>query len=98
GCKHKEGADASSERIERQHEPGYAITDREQQLPEKTAYAAARSKPEEQMPDSADEQEPADDNRNTYPGGERQSDSQKPADQHQDSPNHIALPRSGCRD
>src|SRR6476469_2294263 len=96
-CQHQGEPGETGERAQSEHKPGCAINDRKQQLPEKTADAAARSKPEEQMPDSADEQEPADDNRNTYPGCERQSDSQKPADQHEDPPDHIsfARPRHG---
>src|SRR5436190_6687575 len=44
-----------------------AVNQSEQQLPEKTADAAARPKPEEQMPDCADQQKPADDNGDTDP-------------------------------
>ena len=73
----------------------FAVNDREQQLPEKTADAAARSKPEEQMPDPGGEQDPADDDRDTNPGSERQTDSQKPADQHENPPNHIAFATHG---
>ena len=49
------------------------------------------------MPDPADEQKPADDDRNTYPGRERETDCKKTANQHQDAPDHIAFARSSLR-
>ena len=46
-CQHQGEPGEAGERIQKEHEPGRAINDCEQQLPEKTADAAARSKPEE---------------------------------------------------
>jgi len=94
-CQHQGEPGETGERTEKEHEPGRAVNDREQQLPEKTADAAARSKPKEQMPDTGGEQDPADYDRNTNPGDERQSDCQKPAYQHQDPPDHIAFAARG---
>src|SRR6476469_8876349 len=79
-CQHQGEPGETGERAQSEHKPGCAINDRKQQLPEKTADAAARSKPEEQMPDSADQQKPADHDRNTDAGGEWDSNRQKPAD------------------
>src|SRR5205823_13166554 len=94
-CQHEGEPGKTGERIQKDHESGRAINDREQQLPEKTAEAAARSKPEEQMPDPADEQKPADHDRDADAGGERNSDRQKPADQHENSPEHIPFAAHG---
>ena len=44
------------------------------------------------MPDPGGKQDPADHDRNTDPGGERQCDRQKPADQHENPPIIFPLP------